>query len=474
MHNLSAAKVLVIGDIMLDNYWVGQTTRISPEAPVPVVHIKEQYAKAGGAGNVALNITSLLGKAILLGLTGNDEAASTLGKILNAGSVNCEFEQLAHKPTITKLRILSQSQQLIRTDFEESFVDVPKQSLLERFKTCLPNCNAVIISDYGKGTLTETQSLIKAARQLNIPVIVDPKGSDFTAYHGASMITPNLKEFEAVVGPCLNEADMVEKGLALIRTCHLDSLLVTRGPEGMTLIRPDHAPVHMPTEAREVFDVTGAGDTVIAVMGMAIGAGYDMPSSMRLANAAAGVVVGKIGTATVSPDELEAALHQDHHLRKGEVSEDQLKKIIKNLRLRGEKVVFTNGCFDILHAGHVDYLQAARALGDHLILAVNTDDSIKRLKGPERPINPLEQRMRVLAALGCVDWVIPFSEDTPERLITSLLPDILVKGADYQVHQIAGAKQVLANGGEVKTIELTPGCSTTNIINKAKSSGGLS
>ncbi|MDF2530030.1 MAG: Bifunctional protein hldE [Gammaproteobacteria bacterium] len=472
MHNLSAAKVLVIGDIMLDNYWVGQTSRISPEAPVPVVHIKEQYAKAGGAGNVALNVTSLLGQATLLGLTGNDEAANILHKILSQGKVNCEFEQFANMPTITKLRILSQNQQLIRTDFEENFHEVSKQALLERFIEALPDYNAVIISDYGKGTLSDTESLIKAARKHKIPVLVDPKGNDFSRYRGASIITPNLKEFEAVVGLCVNEEDMVVKGLQLIRTCRLDALLVTRGADGMTLIRPGQEPVHMPTQAREVFDVTGAGDTVIAVMGMAMGAGYDLPTSMRLANAAAGVVVGKVGTATVTPNELEASLHQDQHLRKGIVDEALLKQIIKNVHAQGEKVVMTNGCFDILHAGHIDYLRAAREAGDRLIIAVNDDASVKRLKGPERPINSLEHRMKLLEALSFVDWVVPFTEDTPERIISYLLPDILIKGADYQVHQIAGAKAVLANGGEVKTIELTPGCSTTNIINKARSFGG--
>ncbi|MDF2939957.1 MAG: Bifunctional protein hldE [Gammaproteobacteria bacterium] len=474
MHNLSSAKVLVIGDIMLDNYWIGQTSRISPEAPVPVVHVKEQYAKAGGAGNVALNITSLLGKAVLVGFTGNDEASSKLHKILSDGKVDCEFEQLVNKPTITKLRILSQNQQLIRTDFEENFTDVPTQALLEKFTEALKECNAVILSDYGKGTLSDTESLIKAARKHKVPVLVDPKGSDFSRYHGATMITPNLKEFETVVGKCLNENDLVEKGLKLIKDCHLEALLVTRGAEGMSLIRPGHEPIHMPTEAREVYDVTGAGDTVIAVMAMGIGAGYDLPTSMRLANASAGVVVGKIGTATVNPNELEAALHHDHHLRTGVVDEALLKQIIKNLSSQGEKVVMTNGCFDILHAGHVDYLRAARELGDRLIVAVNDDESVKRLKGPERPINSLEHRMKLLAALSFVDWVVPFSEDTPERIIGYLLPDILVKGADYQVHQIAGAPAVLANGGEVKTITLTPGCSTTNIIKKARSTGGAS
>jgi len=412
-----------------------------------------------------------LGQSILVGFTGNDEAANLLHKILNQGNVDCEFEQLADKPTITKLRILSHNQQLIRTDFEENFHEVAKQGLIERFTASLTDCNAVIISDYGKGTLSDTETLIKIARKHKVPVLVDPKGSDFSRYRGASMITPNLKEFEAVVGPVHDEADMVQKGLQLIRTCRLDSLLVTRGPDGMTLIRPGHDPIHMPTQAREVFDVTGAGDSVIAVMAMGIGAGYDLPTSMRLANAAAGVVVGKIGTATVSPNELEAALHQDHHLRKGVVDEALLKQILRHLHLRGEKVVMTNGCFDILHAGHVDYLKAAKELGDYLIVAVNTDDSIRRLKGPERPINSLEQRMKVLSALGCVDWVLPFSEDTPERIISDLLPDVLVKGADYQISQIAGANAVLANNGEVKTIELTPGCSTTNIINKAKAGG---
>jgi D-beta-D-heptose 7-phosphate kinase/D-beta-D-heptose 1-phosphate adenosyltransferase len=468
MHNLSEAQVLVVGDIMLDNYWEGETSRISPEAPVPVVHVKKQYAKAGGAGNVALNIASLQGQASILSITGQDQAAQQLKQILTEGKVNCIFLEDSSRPTITKLRVLSQHQQLIRTDFEENFQHYEKTPLIDKFKSALPQCQAVILSDYGKGTLSETQALIKAARAAGKIVLVDPKGTDFKRYAGASIITPNLKEFIAVVGPCETTAELEQKGLKLIAECSLDALLVTRGAEGMSLIRPKQPAVHIPTEAREVFDVTGAGDTVIAVLAMGLAAGNEMAFAMKLANVAAGIVVGKVGTATVSPKEMNVALHQQIKVRTGIVTEQEAKKLIELARVEGDKVVMTNGCFDILHAGHVDYLQKAKALGHRLLVAVNTDDSVKRLKGPSRPINSLELRMRVLSVLSMVDWVVPFSEDTPERIINELLPDVLVKGADYTIEQIAGAKAVLANGGEVKTIELTPGCSTTNIIKKAQ------
>jgi D-beta-D-heptose 7-phosphate kinase/D-beta-D-heptose 1-phosphate adenosyltransferase len=466
MDKLKQASVLVVGDVMLDSYWQGSTSRISPEAPVPVVHVNEQFHKAGGAGNVALNIAHLGAQSHLVAITGEDEAAQQLSQMLDEADIHLHFVTQVHLPTIKKLRIISQQQQLIRADFEAGFARLDKSPLTQVCQTQLPQCQAMIISDYGKGTLSDPMALIQAARKMGVPVLVDPKGTDFKRYYGASYITPNFKEFTDVVGPCPDEATLYDKGHQLITDLALEGLLVTRGSKGMALLRPDVEPVTVPTQAREVFDVTGAGDTVIAVMAMSLAAGYDPVTSMKYANAAAGVVVGKLGTATVSGNELYAALHDASHIRTGVLTQEQASAIIEKAHLQGEKVVMTNGCFDILHAGHIDYLQAARALGDRLIVAVNDDASVTRLKGPTRPVNTLAQRMHVLEALDAVDWVVPFAEDTPAELVTYLSPDVLVKGADYEIHQIAGADYVLANGGEVKTITLTPGCSTTATIER--------
>ncbi|WP_394332131.1 D-glycero-beta-D-manno-heptose 1-phosphate adenylyltransferase [Piscirickettsia litoralis] len=281
-------------------------------------------------------------------------------------------------------------------------------------------------------------------------------------------MTPNFKEFTTVVGNVSSDEELVEKAHSLIHRLDLEALLITRGEAGMSLIEKQGRTTHIPTQAQEVFDVTGAGDTVIASLGLALATGYDLRTAMNIANAAAGVVVGKLGTSTVSLKELEHALH-DHSippLITGIVSEEELLSAIKTAHYQGENIVMTNGCFDILHAGHIDYLQKARAKGDRLIVAINDDASIQRLKGESRPIVPLAQRMQLLNALECVDWVVPFSEDTPERLISAILPDTLIKGSDYKVHEIAGSKQVLENGGDVITIDLVPGCSTSAIVKK--------
>jgi len=466
MDKLKNASVLVVGDVMLDSYWQGDTSRISPEAPVPVVHVKQQFHKAGGAGNVALNIAHLGGQAHLVAITGEDEAAQQLSQLLDEENIHLHFVSQTHLPTIKKLRIISQQQQLIRADFETGFAKLDKAPLTQTCRSQLAQCQAMIISDYGKGSLSDTQALIQAAQTKSVPVLVDPKGSDFSHYHGASYITPNFKEFTDVVGPCPNEVTLYDKGQQLIADLALAGLLVTRGSQGMVLLRPNNEPTTIPTQAREVFDVTGAGDTVISVMAMGLAAGYDPVTSMKYANAAAGVVVGKLGTATVSNDALYAALHDARHIRTGVLTQEQATAMMEKAHLQGEKVVMTNGCFDILHAGHIDYLQAARALGDRLIVAVNDDASVQRLKGPTRPINSLQQRMHLLEALDAVDWVVPFAQDTPAELVTYLSPDVLVKGADYEIHEIAGSDHVLANGGEVKTITLTPGCSTTTTIER--------
>ncbi|MGL4269256.1 MAG: bifunctional D-glycero-beta-D-manno-heptose-7-phosphate kinase/D-glycero-beta-D-manno-heptose 1-phosphate adenylyltransferase HldE [Plesiomonas sp.] len=460
----SRAGVLVVGDIMLDRYWHGPTSRISPEAPVPVVKVEQIEERPGGAANVAMNIASLGAHSCLVGLTGQDDAAQALTQALQAVDVTCDFVAVATHPTITKLRVLSRNQQLLRLDFEEGFDNVAPEPLLARIAKALPQVGALVLSDYAKGALSAVQAMIQQARSAGVPVLIDPKGNDFERYRGATLLTPNLSEFEAVVGRCKTEDELVERGMALLQRFELDALLVTRSENGMTLLREGHAPLHLPTLAQEVYDVTGAGDTVIGTLAATLAAGKSLDEACFLANAAAGVVVGKLGTSTVSPLELENAVRGRSSTGFGVMDEAELKLMMQQARRRGEKVVMTNGCFDILHAGHVSYLENARKLGDRLIVAVNSDESVKRLKGETRPVNPLSQRMAVLAALGAVDWVVPFEEDTPQHLIASLLPDLLVKGGDYQVHEIAGGAEVIAAGGQVKVLNFEDGCSTSNII----------
>ena len=463
--NFQNADVLVVGDIMLDRYWSGTTNRISPEAPVPVVKVNSIEERPGGAANVAMNIASLGATSKLVGLTGVDEAARILSERLSGVNVQCDFVALSTHPTITKLRVLSRNQQLLRLDFEEGFSDVNADPILERIQQKLSTLGAVIFSDYGKGALSDIQKMIQLAKQANIPLLIDPKGTDFERYRNATLLTPNMSEFEAVVGKCKDEADIIAKGTKLIADLNLSALLVTRSEQGMTLLQPNKKPFHLPTQAQEVYDVTGAGDTVIGVLGASLAAGLTLEEACFLANVAAGVVVGKLGTSTVSIVELENAIRARPDSGFGVVSEDELKQVFALAKQRGEKVVMTNGVFDILHAGHVSYLANARKLGDRLIVAVNSDASTKRLKGDSRPVNPLTQRMIVLSALESVDWVVSFEEDTPQRLIASILPDVLVKGGDYQPEQIAGSEEVWATGGEVKVLNFEDGCSTTNIIN---------
>ncbi|MCV9878516.1 bifunctional D-glycero-beta-D-manno-heptose-7-phosphate kinase/D-glycero-beta-D-manno-heptose 1-phosphate adenylyltransferase HldE [Brenneria izbisi] len=462
------AGVLVVGDVMLDRYWYGPTSRISPEAPVPVVKVDTIEERPGGAANVAMNIASLGAGSRLVGLTGIDDAARALSAKLGEVNVKCDFVSVPTHPTITKLRVLSRNQQLIRLDFEEGFDGVDPQPMVERIQQALPHIGTLVLSDYAKGALVHVQTMIQTAKAAGVPVLIDPKGTDFSRYRGATLLTPNLSEFEAVAGRCKTEDELVSRGMKLVADYELSALLITRSEQGMTLLQPGKEPLHLPTQAQEVYDVTGAGDTVIGVLAASLAAGNTLEEACFLANAAAGVVVGKLGTSTVTPIELENAIRGRAETGFGVMSEQQLKEAVAQARARGEKIVMTNGCFDILHAGHVSYLANARKLGDRLIVAVNSDASTQRLKGPTRPVNPLAQRMIVLGALDAVDWVVPFEEDTPQRLIADVLPDVLVKGGDYQPHQIAGSEEVWANGGEVKVLNFEDGCSTTNIINIIK------
>ncbi len=468
---LSDSRVLVVGDVMLDSYWHGPAMRISPEAPVPVVKIDLQEARVGGAGNVALNAAVLGAATHLLGLAGADPAADQIEALLAANDVRSRLQRVPNSKTITKLRILSRNQQLIRLDFEDHFPSWDPHALLEDFARCLPEVGVVILSDYAKGALRRSRDLIAAARTAGKVVIVDPKGEDFERYRGASLITPNLSEFEAVVGPCDNDAEIERRGVALRDRLELDAVLVTRSEKGMTLLERGQPPLHLPTRTQDVYDVTGAGDTVVATLGAALGAGMSLKDAVVLSNIAAGIVVAKLGTATVTPAELEQALHASTAgSQQGQCTEDEVAMRMAAAHARGERIVMTNGCFDILHPGHIDYLGKARALGDRLVIAVNDDDSVRRLKGAARPVNPLSSRLRMLAALACVDWVVPFSEDTPERLICRLLPDILVKGGDYAEAEVAGGDCVKAAGGQVRIIDFLDGHSTSTLIRKIQDS----
>ena len=458
------ARVLVVGDLMLDRYWHGPTSRISPEAPVPVVHVREIEERPGGAGNVALNIARLGAHCTVLGLTGDDDAADALEKKLQAAGIMTHFVRLQENATITKLRVISRHQQLIRLDFEDGFIGQDVAAEEVEFAKLLQQHDVVVFSDYGKGSLRSVQSLIALCHEQKIPVLVDPKGADFDKYAGASLITPNLAEFEAVVGRCANEDELVEKAEQLCDQCSFDAVLITRSEYGMTLIPSDGDVFHLPTRAREVYDVTGAGDTVISTLAAALAAGDEEHNAIALANLAAGIVVGKLGTASVSTEELYQEIHRHIAVKRGVVSQDELITAVNQCRQRGETIVMTNGCFDILHAGHVTYLQQAREQGDRLIVAVNVDDTVRKLKGEDRPVNPLQHRMRMLAALECVDWVLPFEEETPTRLICDVLPDILVKGGDNDPDTIPGGDCVRDNGGEVRVLSYVEGVSTTEII----------
>ena len=464
---LKDGNVLVIGDVVLDKYIHGNVSRVSPEAPVPVLKPQSEEMRLGGAANVASNVSSLGSKVFLQGVVGKDDNAKELKALAKDKKIKSSFVA-SLSPTISKLRLLASKQQLIRIDSEEEFSDQDWKSTKINFNKNISStkATALIISDYGKGTLKDIPYLIKEAKKKGVFVLVDPKGQDFSKYKGASIITPNYSEFVTAVGKVSSDSDLTKKAKKLLSDLKLQALLITRGSEGMTLIQKNKSGIKrddFPTEAQDVFDVSGAGDTVIASLASAISSGFDLANSVKLANIAAGIVVGKSGTATPTLSELKNSFYSQDNLSKAEV-----KKLCQQSQKDSMKVVFTNGCFDVLHAGHVTYLQAAKKLGDKLVVGLNSDSSVKKLKGKQRPINSLEERMTILKALGCVDWVVPFTEETPLNLIKYLKPNVLVKGADYKTEDIVGSNFVLKNKGEVKTIPLVEGLSTTKKIQKIK------
>jgi D-beta-D-heptose 7-phosphate kinase/D-beta-D-heptose 1-phosphate adenosyltransferase len=479
--DFSKTHVVVAGDVMLDRYLFGSTGRISPEAPVPIVHVHETDDRPGGAANVAVNLASLGVTTRLVGVVGKDDAGKSLQSILKTRGIHCDFHCIEDRPTITKTRVQSRGQQLIRLDQEnaaalpgDAVVGVLRKAIKDAgavvgvLRKAIKDAGAVVLSDYGKGSLADVATMIALCRKAGVPVLVDPKGEDFEKYRGASLMTPNQSEFEAVVGACGTEEDLVSRARMMLDDLDMDALLITRSEKGMLLLEADMEPVFLRAQAREVFDVTGAGDTVIATLAGAIASGQDLAAAAALANIAAGLVVRKIGVATVTPGEISISLHQRGQGGRGLVGLEELRLMLAESRDRGERVIMTNGCFDVLHAGHVSYLEEAKGLGDRLIVAVNDDASVRRLKGESRPVNKLEDRLLVLAGLAAVDWVVPFSDDTPASLIAELLPDVLVKGGDYNPDDIAGAKDVLQNGGEVRVLAFRDGHSSSRIIDKLR------
>jgi len=461
-------KILVIGDLMIDKYLWGECNRVSPEAPVQVINIKSETKVLGGAGNVANNLLMLGSSVEVLSVIGDCEISNELRKLFKENRLSTKylFEQ-KDRVTSKKTRIISAHQQVIRYDIE-SDEDINKKSekkLIHIFNSIVNNFELIILSDYGKGVITDyiAREVIKIANSIGIKVLVDPKGTDYSKYTSAYLLTPNKKEASEATGINISdEKSLLDALIQLKNFCKLEASLITLSENGIAIF-DDKYRSH-PTVAREVFDVTGAGDTVIAALGYAIAVKQDIDSAAVLANLAAGVVVGKVGSATTSFDELiryESSLNHSN-CEENVVSLVKFTKILDYLRKSKKKIIFTNGCFDILHLGHVKYLEKAKKLGDVLIVGVNSDDSVSRLKGKNRPVNRINDRCCVLASLKSVDYVIPFSEDTPIELIRTIVPDILVKGGDYKDREVIGEK--IAR--ELVLIDFEEGKSTSNIISK--------
>jgi D-beta-D-heptose 7-phosphate kinase/D-beta-D-heptose 1-phosphate adenosyltransferase len=478
--DFSNATILCLGDVMLDRFAYCATERLSPEAPVPVLLLQRTQSMLGGAGNVARNIAALGGKAVLMGLIGRDPAGAEVKALIarTPGLVDRHVAS-AQRSTVCKTRYLAGHQQILRVDEEETHdLDAAEEAaLIAAAERAIPEVDAVILSDYGKSVLGANVigRAIARARALGIPVYVDPKSDDFTRYRGATCVTPNTRELAlASRMPVATDAEIIAAATRIIADCGAGSILATRSEKGMVLVEASGA-VHLEAaRAREVYDVSGAGDTVIAVLALARASGYPMAQAMRLANTAAGIVVSKLGTATVELDELMLELSRDvsdkewHHAKYYSAAEAET--LVRRWKSRGLVVGFTNGCFDIVHAGHVALLAAARAQCDRLIVALNSDPGVRRLKGPKRPLNGLADRSAVIAAVESVDAVISFDEETPIELICRLKPDVLVKGGDYTIEGVVGAAEVEAAGGRVVLVDLVEGRSTTRLIEAIRAS----
>ncbi len=470
METLKAAKpnILVIGDMMIDHYLWGGCERISPEAPVQVVDIAKETTVLGGAGNVVNNLIALGATVSVGSVIGDDENGKELAQMLKSIGVKTDglITQKGRK-TSKKSRIIASNQQILRYDKEskDAIASESAAKIIEAMRKEILRYDMVILSDYGKGVITPglAQGIITTAKEAGKRVLADPKGKDYSKYKGAHLLTPNKKEASEATGIAINSDESLQAALVWLKhNCELDRSMITLSEDGIAIY--ENEVKRFPTVAKEVYDVTGAGDTVIASIAYALSAGKTIEETARFANHAAAVVVGKIGSATVTLDEIEiyeSSLHQstsDAHIK----SFDEIERVVERCRASGQRIVFTNGCFDILHVGHVKYLQTAKSFGDILIVGLNSDDSVSRLKGPSRPVNTEADRAYILAALEAVDYVVPFREDTPHDLIKMIAPDVLVKGGDYEGKAVVGTEFA----GELKLVEFVDGKSTTRTIEK--------
>jgi len=466
-------RALVIGDLMLDEYLWGKAERISPEAPVQVVDVRREDLRLGGAGNVVNNLAAYGCAVSICSVIGGDENGAHLRRVFTGKGVDVSgvFED-PRRMTSRKTRVLASNQQIVRIDREsrENISAELEESILAHVRDPGNVWDIILISDYGKGVLTPRviEGVVSAARERNVRVVVDPKGNDYSRYRGADIITPNRREAEVASRISIVDDESLERAAAtLLKEGEYGAVLITRSAEGMSLFFRDGGKVHIPTVAREVYDVTGAGDTVVATLGVGLACGLPFDEAARLANAAAGIAVGKVGTSTVSPEEVVGSIRHEHPDSDIKIKNlDVLAVIIEEEKQKGRKVAFTNGCFDLLHVGHVKYLQKARTYGDLLVLGLNSDASVRRLKGERRPLIGHEERAHILAALDCVDYVVIFDEDTPMRLLETLRPHVLVKGGDYTPDRVVGKDLVESYGGRIELVDFVDGRSTTNIIEK--------
>ena len=478
LKGIGRPRILVVGDLILDRYVSGEVGRISPEAPIPILAAKSAEDRLGGAGNVVSNLRTLEAEVDAVGVVGDDGRGRMLREMLEAMGVatdGCIVD--GSRPTTEKTRMTSGVQQMLRVDWEVSRpvgADIEAEvvrSLPER----VGGAQAVVLSDYGKGLLTPRvlEAVIRAGREVGVPVLVDPKGRDFSRYRGATLITPNRREAEEALGRGFADLEDIARGASeLLAQAELGGVVITLGAEGMYYQDAAGDRGRVPTFARAVFDVTGAGDTVISNLALALAAGLRLEVAVHLANHAAGLVVGRRGAAAVSRSEILAALDVSPQSWGKVLAPAELDPVLAEWRQRGRRIAFTNGCFDVIHVGHIDYLRFARSKGDVLLVGVNDDDSVRRLKGPERPLNRLEDRCQVLAALEMVDAVVPFGEDTPAEIIQRVTPDALIKGEDWAEKGVVGREWVESHGGQVYLAPLVPGRSTTAIVERLRSGGG--
>jgi len=472
IRNLKPVPILVAGDIMVDEYIVGDVERISPESPVPVIVARDRLRGPGGAGNVVRNLVSMGGKVALFSVVGSDNAGQWFRNHCEQLAIETSWlKDDVSRPTTIKTRVVARNQQVVRIDEEHvgHITQELEDSFLDDIKSVMPKVKAVVISDYGKGFLTPTllDALISSASDKGIPVLVDPKGMDFSRYRGCTYLTPNLRETATAAGIEIRGPEsLAQAGKTLLERTAAQGIIITRGRDGATLVTEQKIQ-DFPVKPVEIVDVTGAGDTVIATLALAVANGMSIENAIILANLAASIVVSRFGAAAVTLQEILDSVNNDSPESKV-VHADDIEGVLGNHRLLGHKIVFTNGCFDLFHAGHLEILRRASALGDVLVVGVNSDDSVTRLKGPERPIIPQPERLEIISALSFVDYVVVFEEDTPLSLIRSVRPDILVKGEDWKDREVVGEDLVKARGGRVELVKHVGGVSTTQLIKKIR------